>query len=141
MAGTVKLYTHDVLSLATSLSQWPLNRQLPRHGAARSATCGSTIERSLAVEDAARIAAIGLAPQACAIGQASAALFVRAAIGRNAIEIEAALAAIQAWLKGEAQLPDWPGFGAIAAARDYPARHGAITLAWEAALRALSSAA
>jgi hypothetical protein len=37
-------------------------------------------------------------------------------------------------------LPDWPGVEAIAAARDYPARHGAIMLPWTAARDALSSA-
>jgi hypothetical protein len=34
-------------------------------------------------------------------------------------------------------LPDWPGLTAIAAARDYPARHGAIMLAWQAARQLL----
>jgi NifU-like protein involved in Fe-S cluster formation len=38
-------------------------------------------------------------------------------------------------------MPDWPGIDLIAVARDYPARHGAIMLAWEAALSALEQAA
>jgi len=42
-----------------------------------------------------------------------------------------------AWLGGAGQMPDWPGLAAIAAARDYPARHGAILLPWRAALDAL----
>jgi len=141
LAGTSNLYTHEVLSLATTLSEWPLDRDMPLHASARSATCGSTVQISLVLNEGAQIAGIGLATQACAIGQASAALFVRSALGRTSDEIEATLVEIRLWLKGEAGLPDWPGLSAIATARDYPARHGAITLAWEATLRALSSAA
>jgi hypothetical protein len=49
-----------------------------------------------------------------------------------------ALAGIEAWLStADAPLPDWPGLSAIAAARSYPARHGAILLPWKAAMAAL----
>jgi NifU-like protein involved in Fe-S cluster formation len=76
---------------------------------------------------------VGLRAHACAIGQAAAALFAQAAPGRDARQIRDADDAIAAWLAGGGFLPDWPGFAAIAAARDYPARHGAIRLAWQAA--------
>ncbi|WP_260921839.1 hypothetical protein [Novosphingobium sp. 9] len=39
---------------------------------------------------------------------------------------------------GEGALPEWPGLDAIAAARDYPARHGAVMLVWDAALDILA---
>lgn len=139
MASSANLYTRDVLALATSLSQWPYDPDLPLSGAARSPTCGSAVSLSLATDEAGAIARIGLKAQACAIGQASAALFAGDAAGRDADGLRSALAAIQAWLKGDSALPDWPGFATIAAARDYPARHGAILLAWQAALEALSS--
>lgn len=87
-----------------------------------------------------RIMRLGLQAQACAIGQASAAIFAQSAIGRDADNLRVALVGIRQWLKGEGALPDWPGLSVITAARDYPARHGAITLAWEAGLLALSSA-
>lgn len=51
-------------------------------------------------------------------------------------DLSAAAGEIEQWLNG-GPIPDWPGFEAIAAARDYPARHGAILLAWRAALVAL----
>ena len=135
------LYTREVLALATSLSQWPHDAGMPFQGAARSATCGSSLALSLAVDGAGRITGIGLRPQACAIGQASAALFAQGAIGQDAEAIATQLEAIRQWLKNGAAMPGWPGFSAIAAARDYPARHGAITLPWEAALVALCSTA
>ena len=74
------------------------------------------------------------------MGQASAAIFAEAATGQDRAAIAAALAAIQAWLGEGAELPDWPGLGAIAAAQAYPGRHGAILLPWKAALEALPSA-
>jgi hypothetical protein len=40
---------------------------------------------------------------------------------------------------GEGSLPDWPGLATIAAARDYPGRHGALMLPWTAALQLLST--
>ncbi|MEY4239098.1 MAG: hypothetical protein RL339_1699 [Pseudomonadota bacterium] len=141
MASSANLYTREVLALATSLSQWPHDPDLPLAGSARSTACGSAVTLSLSTDAAGRIAGLGLKTQACAIGQASAALFAGAAKGRDAGELAAALATIRHWLKEGGDLPDWPGFAAIAAARDYPARHGAITLAWHAALEALSSAA
>ena len=136
MSAAVTLYTQEVLALATSLAAWPLDPALPLIGQARAPTCGSTIELGLSLDNAGAIAAIGLRARACAIGQAAAAIFANAARGRSRADIAAAVTAIEHWLAG-AELPGWPGFAAIAAARDYPARHGAILLAWRAALVAL----
>jgi NifU-like protein involved in Fe-S cluster formation len=77
---------------------------------------------------------------ACAVGQAAAAIFAGAAVGRNQPEIEQALAQMAAWVAGEGAIPDWPGIEAIAAASAYPARHGAMLLPWQAAQAALCSA-
>jgi len=137
MTSAAKLYTPEVLALATALAQHPFDPALPFTGHARSPSCGSTLAISLGLDEAGRIDALGLRPQACAIGQASAAIFAGAAPGRTRAEIAAAAAAVESWLAGEGALPDWPGLAAIATARDYPARHGAILLPWKAALDAL----
>lgn len=134
------LYTPEVLGLATSLARWRGREDLPLHGEARSPTCGSAVSLALDCDDAGRITAISLKAQACAIGQAAAAIFAAAAAGRDRREIAAAEADLVRWLGGTGALPEWPGLAAIAPARDYPARHGAILLAWKAALAALPSA-
>lgn len=131
--ATAVLYTPEVLGLATSLAAHPWDEMLPLRGEARSRSCGSTIALALATDAEGRIARLGLKSSACAIGQAAAAIFAAAAPGRDAAAIRDAERAIAAWLSGEADRPDWPGLDAIAAARDYPARHGAIMLAWQAA--------
>ena len=137
MSSAATLYTPEVLALATSLAAFPLDEALVLRGTARSATCGSSIELGLACSAAGMIERVGLRTHACAIGQAAAAVFANHAIGRNHAELSQATTQIEAWLTGSA-LPTWPGFTAIAAARDYPARHGAVLLAWRAALVAIA---
>ena len=86
-----------------------------------------------------RIEDIGARVTACAIGQSAAALFLRAARGKGAAELAAALTAIEDWLAGEGDLPDWPGIAILEPARSYTARHAAILLPWKAALAAPSN--
>ena len=134
--SSAALYNAQVLGLATSLADYPLSADLPLRASARATTCGSVIELGLDRNCAGAITRVGLRAQACAIGQAAAAIFAAAAPGKDQAGLTAAVADIERWLAGGA-VPDWPGFVAIAPARDYPARHGAILLAWRAALVAL----
>lgn len=137
MATTAALYTPEVLALATSLAEFALDDDLELRGATRSPACGSTLELGLALGGDERIARIGLKAHACAIGQAAAAIFAKAAPGRTRADLAASLSELEAWLAGGAPMPSWPGLETIAAARSYPARHGAMLLAWRAALDAL----
>ncbi|MEO6092357.1 MAG: iron-sulfur cluster assembly scaffold protein [Novosphingobium sp.] len=132
MAATV-LYTPEVLGLATSLAAWPWDDGLPLKGQARSRSCGSTLMLGLELDGTGRIVRVAIRPQACAVGQAAAAIFAGGAGGRGATEIHLAAGAIASWLAEGGAIPDWPGLAALATARDYPARHGAIMLAWRAA--------
>lgn len=139
MASTAALYTHEVLALATRLADYPAQPGWSLHGSSRAQACGSVVEVDLTIDAQFSITGVGIAAQACAIGQAAAAIFAAAATGQDAAGIAAALNQIKAWLAGSAALPDWPDFSAIAAARDFPGRHGAIVLAWLAASSALST--
>ncbi|MEQ1495457.1 MAG: iron-sulfur cluster assembly scaffold protein [Novosphingobium sp.] len=138
MSAAAKLYSPEVLALATSLAAFPLIEAFPLHGSARAPLCGSTLELGLRLDPQGRISALGLKVHACAIGQASAALFARSANGKCRGDLVGALSALEAWLtSSEVSPPAWPGLDAIAAAHAYPARHGAILLPWKAALVAL----
>jgi NifU-like protein involved in Fe-S cluster formation len=138
MVSVATLYTPEVLGLATRLAQWPIDAGMALHGDARSASCGSTLHVAIALDEAGRVARIGLAAQACAIGQASAAIMAAQAIGRDQRDFADAASAISNWLAGDSALPQWPGISAIAAARDYKGRHGAILLGWRAVLAAFA---
>ena len=140
MAAADKLYTPELLGLAVALADYPADPSLPLHGEARSKSCGSTLAADIALGAGGRIEALGLRVRACAVGQAAAAIFARAAAGRSLEQIEMAHRALTAWLAGTGGLPDWPGLDAIAPAREFPARHGAIMLPWTAAREALSTA-
>ena len=141
MANATALYTPQVLALATGLSAYPLRDDLPLEAAARSKSCGSSLTLRLATDAEGRIAQIGLKAQACAIGQAAAAIFAQAAVGRSGAEVAEAGQALDAWLAGDGPRPNWPRLELLEPARAYPARHGAIKLAWQAARELLPTSA
>jgi len=134
------LYSLDVLRMAASVADHPPLADADRAAERRSPTCGSRIAVTLALDGEGRIAAVGLDARACALGQAAAAIFARAAPGRDRADIAAAGEAWRAYLAGTRDdPPDWPGIGLLAAGRDYPARHPSMRLAFEAALAALDA--
>ena len=139
MSAAQRLYTPELLALAVELSDWPRLEAPDARGDARSPTCGSTLEVDLALDEQGRIARLGMRVRACAVGQASAAVFARHAQGRNLSGIRADLEQLEAWLVDQAPRPDWPDLDLIEPARAYPARHGAILLPWKATLAALST--
>ena len=132
------LYSPEILAAAVGLADFPFDPALPLHGEARSRSCGSTLRVALLLDEQGRIAGIGCRAQACAVGQAAAQIFASAAPGRSAAEIAAVRNELALWLTSEGAAPEWQGIALLDPARDYPARHGAILLAWDAALAALA---
>lgn len=135
------LYTVDILRLAASIPHLgPLDDP---HGRAevRSPTCGSIVTVDVRLDDGGLVTEIGQQVQACAFGQASAALMGKHAIGRDRSEAEEALAAFSAWLEGLSDDPgNWPGLDALQPARSRRARHGAMLLPFRALLAAIENA-
>lgn len=135
------LYNTEILRLAASI---PHHRRLddPAGSAERrSPICGSRVTVDVSLDASGRVAELGLLVRACALGQASSALLATHMLGRTPDEIAAARDALAAWLAGEGALPDWPGLDVLTPARDYPARHPSIRLAFEAAAAAAEAAA
>lgn len=131
------LYSPTLLGLAVELAEYPYDKNASLIGEARSRSCGST----LAVSFESGFSDLGLRVTACAVGQASAAIFARHAAGLDLAEIDEITAAIEDWLSAGGPQPDWPDIGLLEPAVAYPARHGAILLPWKAALDALSKGA
>ena len=140
-ARAPRLYSPAVLALATGLAAFPFDDRLALKAEARAQPCGSTITLGLDLLATGRIARVGMQVQACAVGQASAALLAQAAPGRPAEEIAQVLHDLEAWLAGTGDLPAWPDLALLSPARAHPARHGALLLPWKAACKALSSGA
>lgn len=138
---TSTLYSRDILRLAASIPH--LGRLDAPHGRAECASplCGSRVAVEVRIDAAGRVAALAQEVRACALGQAAAALMGRHAVGRSAGELERARVALAAFLGGDSDDPGgWPGLDAFAAARAYPARHGAILLPFDAAAQAIAEA-
>jgi NifU-like protein involved in Fe-S cluster formation len=139
---TAPLYTRDILRLAASI---PHLGRLPEAGASvekRAPVCGSRVTVDVALDGEGRVAALGQEVQACAFGQASAALMGGHAPGRSPAELAEARDALAAWLAGTRADPGaWPGLDALAGARRLTARHGAILLPFQAVAEAAALAA
>lgn len=133
------LYNRDILALAVATADFPLLADA-RRASLRAPLCGSRIIVDVDAGDDGLVRGVGLHVEACALGQASAALLARHAAGRSVAELRAARDAIAGWFAGEGERPGWPGFDLLAPARDYPARHGAILLPFDAAVAALEGA-
>ena len=137
MSGAQGLYTPSILAAAMDLTKYPWNDAYVLKGAARSRSCGSAIEICLACDLSGHVSALGLKPHACAVGQAAASIFAQGAVGANIGQLRKARHDLARWLADGGTAPEWPGIALLEPARTYPARHGAILLAWDAALVAL----
>jgi NifU-like protein involved in Fe-S cluster formation len=136
------LYNRDILRLAAAIPH--LGRLEAPHGSSErsSPVCGSRVAVDLTLDAEGRVAAVGQEVEACALGQASAALMAAHAPGRSPAELAQARDAFAAWLGGEREDPGgWPGLGVFDHARPYAARHASILLPFEAAAEAARKAA
>jgi NifU-like protein involved in Fe-S cluster formation len=143
MAGEdlIKLYSRRILALAADI---PHTERLANPQASvkkRSPLCGSTVTVDLNVKDG-RIAEFGQEVKACALGQASAAVFGAHVIGRSREEVSKVRDQLRAMLKSGGPVPDAPfdGYEVLEPARDYKNRHASILLCLDATLAAFDEA-
>ena len=135
------LYTVEILRLAASIPYLGRLEQPEGDASVRSATCGSLVQVQVALDQDGRVAALAQEVQACAFGQASAALMGAHAVGRRADEVEQAAGCLASWLEGSRTDPgDWPGLDQLAPARSRRGRHNAILLPFQALLAGIRNA-
>jgi NifU-like protein involved in Fe-S cluster formation len=132
------LYTTEILRLAASLPMRTSLEEPSGTGEKRSPTCGSVIRTEVRLGEDGSLLELAQAVQACAFGQASAALVQRFAVGRDAVELGAARAQLAGWLKAEGAPPE--GFEVLAPARTKTGRHGAMLLPFDALIAAIEDA-
>jgi NifU-like protein involved in Fe-S cluster formation len=134
-------YSREILRLAASIPYLEPFEDLESATEVRSKTCGSRMRIAVELDWADRIVRLRQSVEACAYGQASAALMGGHAMGRNADEVNLALAELEAWLAGKGEMPTaWPGFEVLAPALTRKGRHGAIMLPFRALLAAIEEA-
>ena len=136
---TEPLYTRDILRLAASIPGQRTFAELGEVAPLRSATCGSRVAMRVTLDEAGRVQSIEQAVEACAFGQAAAALVGMHGAGKDHRDAVAALAGVERWLSGEAAEP-WPGMAVLDPARARRGRHGAILLPFRALVAAIGAA-
>ncbi|MHA6288902.1 iron-sulfur cluster assembly scaffold protein [Maricaulis sp. CAU 1757] len=135
---TQDLYSNAVLRLAADIPR--IGRLAEPDASVRkvSRLCGSELELDLDMVDG-RVSDLALRVKACALGQAAAAVLARHGVGASIADIVGARDALNAMLKQGEAAPTgrFADLAALEAARDYPARHQSILLAFEAAAEAV----
>lgn len=144
MASGVSLreppYTRDILRLAAAIPHQHGFNSLANGVERRSRTCGSRVRVVVVLDAEGRVAALRQAVEACAYGQAAAALMGARAIGRDRAAAEADLEVLQRWLNGGEVPADWPELAALEPAVQRTSRHEAILLPFRALVEAVGEA-
>jgi NifU-like protein involved in Fe-S cluster formation len=137
----IDLYSKRILALAADIPHAGALANADGRSTQRSPLCGSTVTADVCMQDG-RIADLGMEVKACALGQASASLLGRVAVGLTRDEVAAGREALRAMLKDGAEPPAPPfdGLEVLRPARDYRNRHASILLAWDAVLGAIDAA-
>jgi NifU-like protein involved in Fe-S cluster formation len=133
---TEPLYTRDILRLAASIPGQRSFGEMAGAPVLRSPTCGSRVAMRVTLDDAGRVSRMEQAIEACAFGQAAAALVGTHAIGMNRAAAMGALAGAERWLEGE----EWPELNVLLPARSRRGRHGAILLPFRALVAGIEEA-
>ncbi len=134
------LYNTDILTLSSTLE----NAALPSpDGTARkvSKLCGSWLEIDLKIEGGV-VTDSAMRVQACALGQASAAILKESILGANLDDLTAVRDSLQAMLKsgGEPPTGRFAKLTVLQGVAKYPARHISTMLAFDAAVAAFENA-
>jgi NifU-like protein involved in Fe-S cluster formation len=135
------LYNRDILRLATSLVAGHCLADPDGTAEVRSPLCGSRIQADVATDADGILRALALRANACALGQASAAILMQNAVGTAMTEIATLRDGVAQALQQAGDMPScWPELALLAAATDYPSRHAAILLPYDAILAAAAQA-
>jgi len=136
------MYPTELLQLAAGLPDLPRLADPAATVRKVSRLCGSTLELDVRIE-AGRLSALGYDVEACALGQAALSVLAQDGIDATAEENNEARAELHAMLKtgGPAPRGRFARLSVLEGAKAYPARHGSVMLAFDAAAQAFAEAA
>ena len=132
------LYTNNILELASTI---PITTRLKQPDVTvtkRTAICGSSITLDLNISDY-KISEIGLDIKACALGQASACIFLTHAVGTDIKVISELRKNLKIFLdRGSFLIGDpFAGYKYFKPAQKVPYRHDSVLLILDASIEAL----
>ena len=137
-----ELYTPEILSLATAIPYVGTLAAPEGEATRHSRLCGSRVTAQVRLDDAGRVAAFAQKVNACALGQAAAAILGAQVIGAMLGDLEEGRAALQGMLKEGLPPPRgaWKDLAVLERVRDVPQRHAAVLLPFDAAIGAVREA-
>ncbi len=132
------LYNRGVLDLAGNIGRLGRLAAPDATATAQSRLCGSVVTVDLAM-DGDRVADFAHEVRACALGQASAAVMAKHAVGSTAAELRQVREAMRRMLKEDGPPPDgrFAELAMLEPVRDYKARHASTMLTFDAVVAAL----
>ena len=133
------LYSKDVLRRAAMIGR---TGRLAAPGASVtrvSPVCGSRITVDVEMRDGV-VSDYAQDIHACALGQSSASILAEQIVGRSGRELREVAANLRAMLVDGSPAPggDWSALSILAPVHDHKSRHGAVMLAFEAAIDAIA---
>jgi NifU-like protein involved in Fe-S cluster formation len=135
------LYNRDILRLATSLVAGDHIADPDGSAEVRSPLCGSRIQADVVMDAEGKLRDLALRANACALGQASTAILAQNAVGTALTEVATLRDGVAQALQRAGDMPScWPELALLASACDYPSRHAAILLPYDAILAAAAQA-
>jgi hypothetical protein len=135
------LYNRDILRLATSLVAGDSLADPDGSAEVRSPLCGSRIQADVVMDAEGKLRDLALRANACALGQASTAILAQNAVGTALTEVAKLRDGVAQALQRAGDMPScWPELALLASACDYPSRHAAILLPYDAILAAAAQA-
>ena len=133
------LYTRDILRLAASIPGQKSFTEMGDAAIVRSPTCGSRVAMRVTLDDQGRVVSLDQAVEACAFGQAAAALAGDKAVGMSSADAAKAQVEVEHWLRGD-EVAGWAALAMLEPARGRRGRHGAILLPFRALAAAIAEA-
>lgn len=136
--GIIAVYTDALIALSQKADTIPPVKNPDISATAISPVCGSVVTVYLTLESD-TIKSLSFTIDACALTKAVAAIIFEAAIGQTRDEIKQASNILQSLLEGLDAQPSgaWKDLIMLAPVRDYPSRHNAVMLPFEAIEKAL----
>lgn len=138
------LYNEKILNFAAHIGQTERLASPDATVTHHSPLCGSRITIDLKLDPEGRVTAYGQQVRACALGQAAASILGRHIVGQNTATLRQLVGVMRSMLKDSGPPPGadfangaFADLEVLVPVRDHKARHNAVLLPFEAAVKAI----
>lgn len=136
----INLYSAQILGLAADIAYLGTLENAQASALERSPRCGSQVRTFVSVQDG-QVIEFAQDVKACALGQASAAIFGQQVMGKTLSDLETAYHDLETMLKTDGPTPSAPfeGYEVLRPAVAFQNRHASILLPLKAVISAIKA--